>query len=171
MSALNAALRFTLAREGGYVDIPADSGGATDHGITQATYDDYRESLKLPPQDVQLITDADVDTIYTNMYWTPAKCPFLTDALAVCHFDWAVNHGVTGALETLQSVLGVAADGVFGSATAIAVAAAPENIWQRYNEARRTWYRTRAIQKPNQAMFLKGWLSRVDALDAYVSKL
>jgi lysozyme family protein len=168
---LEQAIAFTIPQEGGFVNNPDDDGGPTDHGITQATYDDYRDSLKLPPQDVQLITDADTQTIYTNMYWTPAKCPLLSDALAICHFDWAVNHGVTGAIKTLQQTLGVTADGVFGSQTAIAAAAASEDVWQQYNNLRRAWYRTRATQNTSQQQFLAGWLDRVNALDAYVRAL
>ena len=36
------ALTFVLRWEGGYVDHPADPGGATNYGVTQRTYDAWR---------------------------------------------------------------------------------------------------------------------------------
>lgn len=169
---LDLALKFTLQEEGGYVNNPHDSGGATNHGITQATYDSYRDSMKLPRQSVSLITDAEVRTIYDEMYWQPAKCPQLHSPLDVCHFDWTVNHGVPGAIKTLQAALGVEADGVWGpqSASALAISDPVETV-QVYNQLRRAWYRNRVEQKPDQAVFLKGWLARVDRLDAYCETL
>ena len=114
MTNLQTALTFTLHEEGGLVDNPADPGGRTNHGITQATYNRYRNSLSLQAGDVADISDYDVEAIYSEMYWTPAHCPDLRLKLAVCHFDWAVNHGVTGAVLTLQTALGVTADGYLG---------------------------------------------------------
>jgi hypothetical protein len=40
-----------------------------------------------------------------------------------------------------------------------------------YQELRRQWYRARATARPDQAMFLKGWLKRVDGLDTYIERL
>lgn len=169
---LDTALAFSLREEGGYVNNPNDSGGATNHGITQHTYDSYRASLKLPHQDVQLITDADVRTIYEQMYWIPGKCPLMHEPIATTHMDWCINHGVSGAITTLQQALGVKADGVFGAQTAgeLAIADATE-ISITYNQLRRAWYKQRVIDKPNQAEFLAGWLGRVDRLEAYCESL
>ena len=169
---LDIALKFTIAEEGGYVNNPHDSGGATNHGITQATYDAYRASLKLASQDVALITDADVRAIYGEMYWIPAKCPIMHTPLDICHFDWAVNHGVNGAIKTLQTVLGVEADGVFGGKTSSALALCDSyETMKAYNQLRKQWYENRVAQKPDQQVFLNGWLARVDRLEAYCEGL
>ena len=50
-------LAFVLQAEGGFVDNPADPGGATMHGVTQAVYDAYRAKLGLDPRSVALIAD------------------------------------------------------------------------------------------------------------------
>lgn len=166
---LQQALAFTLREEGGYVDNPNDSGGATDHGITQATYDDYRDGQKAQHQDVKLITDAEVEAIYEYMYWNPAKCPFLPSHLGICHFDWAVNHGISGAIKTLQQALGIEADGIWGPQSAAAVTAAGDlETCRTYNALRRQWYKQRVVEKPSQEEFLAGWLKRVDKLDSYL---
>jgi lysozyme family protein len=169
---LQQALKFTLSEEGGYVNNPHDAGRETNHGIVGATYDSYRDSVKLPRQSVSLITDVEVQTIYSEMYWHPAKCPIMHSPLDVTHFDWAVNHGVSGALKTLQAALGVEADGVFGAETSSALALADAvELTKDYNTLRRAWYKNRVVQKPDQEVFLKGWLGRVDRLEAYCEGL
>lgn len=169
---LDTALVFVLKEEGGYVNNPLDSGGATNHGITQHTFNDFRASLKLPPQDVQLITDADVRTIYEQMYYIPSKCPQMHSPLDVTVMDWSVNGGVPRSIQTLQDVLGLPADGIFGPKTAAALASA--DVWETckaYNVIRREWYQNRVKQKPDQQVFLAGWLGRVDRLEAYCESL
>ena len=169
---LMTALQFTLKEEGGFVDNPADHGGATNHGVTQATYDAWRDGLKQPRQSVKAISEAEVQGIYKLMYWAPAHCDRLSLALSVCQFDWCVNHGAKGATITLQQALNVTADGAFGPGTAAALAARDKgNFWQSYNDLRRNWYQAWVKAHPDQALFLKGWLARVDRLDGYVESL
>lgn len=147
---LEQALVFTLREEGGFVANPADDGRATCHGVTQRTYDVYRQGEKIPQCSVAGIGTQEVQDIYRQMYWAPARCEDLPAELGICHFDWAVNHGVAGAKATLQEAA---------------------NDWRTYNQLRRTWYRARVQARPDQGVFLKGWLGRVDRLDAYVEGL
>ena len=166
------ALKFVLLEEGGYVNNPHDSGGATNHGVTQSVYDDYRKQRNLPVQDVQLITDAETRELYENNYWEPSKAQLMHSPLDCAHFDWCVNHGVQGALKTLQAALGVTADGVWGPQTAAALAVADTvETAHAYNTLRREWYNNRVKQRGDQAVFLTGWLGRVDRLDAYMETL
>lgn len=164
------ALAFTLPHEGGFSDIPDDAGGATNHGVTQHTYDSYRDSLKLPRQSVQLLTDADTAKIYEQMYWTPAKCPQMPDKLSIAHFDTAVNCGVTAAIKMLQRAVGVEDDGVYGAITAAEVTHEGDALIIPYLDERRARYRQIVAAKPSQEKFLKGWLARVNALEDLVSK-
>lgn len=171
MNAFDLALAFTLPAEGGYVDNPADPGGATNCGITQGTYDTWRDIQMQPRRPVSLLTDAEKVAIYQGNYWTPGKCAQLPQAVAIVHFDWCVNHGVQGAIKTLQQAVGVPVDGVAGPQTLIAAEATdPLATAKAYNELRRQWYRDRVAARPDQGVFLKGWLERVDHLDAYVEK-
>lgn len=97
------ALAFVLRWEGGYVDHPADPGGATNLGVTQATYDAHRSRAGLPARSVEFISRAEVETIYREAYWLRAGCDTISPpALALCVFDAAVNSGVGAALKWLS---------------------------------------------------------------------
>lgn len=163
------ALAFTLKEEGGYVDDPRDRGGATNQGVTQATYDRYRRGKGLTPRDVRGMDSDEVADLYQSLFWSPAHCDALARPLSICHFDWAVNHGVPGALRTLQGALGVAADGVFGPDTqAAADAADPMPTVARYLGLRRAWYLAHVEAEPDQGKFLAGWLARIERLQTYL---
>jgi hypothetical protein len=103
------ALKRVLRYEGGLSDDPDDTGGRTMKGITHSEYDKYRDAHKLPRQDVAKISDAEVADIYKTKYWDASGAGNLTPKLATAHFDWAVNHGVTGAGQHLDGVLGTKA--------------------------------------------------------------
>lgn len=165
------ALAFTLKEEGGFVDNPADPGGATCRGVTQLTYNAYRSSRGEPYLAVAQISDAETQDIYRTRYWEPGHCADLSPKLGICHFDWSVNHGLTGALLTLQQAAGVKADGKFGAETLAAVQRGGDGLYKNYDDLRRAWYLARVKARPDQRVFLKGWLGRVDRLDAYVEQL
>jgi len=170
--ALSKALTFTLKLEGGYVNNPADHGGPTDHGITQATYDKWHAGQDLPPKDIRDITDSEVQAIYAEMYWLPAHCDDMSLALAICMFDWAVNHGPEGAMRTLQQALMIPDDGIYGAKTRAALASlGGDDLWREFNKCRRDVYVAIVNRDPTQQQFLKGWLGRVDRLDAYIETL
>jgi len=162
-----AALPFVLRWEGGFVNHPKDPGGATNKGITQAVYDNWRRSQGAATQSVQLITDADVQSIYENQYWRPAHSHELQTPLDLVQFDTAVNMGVGRAVRFLQHCAGCSVDGAYGKNTADAVAACDQGqAVIEYCNARESYYRTLADKNPDLAVFLKGWLNRVNALRA-----
>ncbi|MEM0444201.1 MAG: glycosyl hydrolase 108 family protein [Candidatus Caldarchaeum sp.] len=96
------ALSFTLKWEGGYSNHPSDPGGATNMGITQSTYDAWRNSKGLPKQDVKNLTRDEAARIYRERYWDPLKVDNANPALALIAFDSAVNHGVSTSLKWLS---------------------------------------------------------------------
>jgi lysozyme family protein len=159
------ALKFTLKWEGGYVNNPADKGGATNKGITQRTYDAYRKDKKLPLRSVRSIINAEVEDIYFSRYWLPAQCDELPTPLSTSVFDTAVNYGVARALKFLQQAMGVKQDGRWGEpdraalkqadARTLAVQICDLRIARRY---------ARVKEDQTQKVFLKGWLNRDNAL-------
>ncbi len=172
MDAFELALKFTLFAEGGYSDNPADGGGPTNYGITQATWDEYCQAQGLATSPVSGLALAMAKTIYLGMYWQAGHCDQLPVKLGVCHFDWCVNHGVGGAAFTLQSALGVVQDGDIGPITL--AAAAKCQVWPtviKYLQLREDWYLADVQQNPSQQVFLDGWTNRVDNLRDYLEGL
>jgi lysozyme family protein len=110
------SLSLVLKHEGGYVDHPKDPGGATNKGITIATFRRYlkKDGTK---DDLRRISDADVARVYQKHYWDKVRGDDLPDGLDYAVFDFAVNSGTGRAPKYLQRVLGVAQDGVIGPAT------------------------------------------------------
>lgn len=101
--AFEAALAFVLRWEGGFVDHPHDPGGATNQGVTQATYDAHRARAGLPTRSVEFISKSEVESIYHDSYWLRAGCEQIAPpALALVVFDAAVNSGVGAALKWLS---------------------------------------------------------------------
>lgn len=170
------ALKFTLFAEGGYSDNPEDGGGPTNYGITQATWDAYTTAHGLAPSPVAGIPLSTAETIYRHLYWDAGHCDAMPAHLGICHFDWCVNHGVIGAAYTLQAALRVSQDGIIGPVTLAAIASAAQAnrtgvIVARYLTLRDQWYRADVAQNPSQAVFLEGWLNRVDNLRDYLAGL
>lgn len=148
------ALTHVLAYEGGYVNNPKDPGGATNYGITQKVYNQWRGdpaaqavfgrgNRALPPQDVKLIGSAEVRAIYKREYWDKSRAAALSWPLALVHFDTAVNMGV-GQANTILARTG-------------------ENV-DAYLADRQNVYNKIVAAHPDSAAFLKGWLSRVSSL-------
>jgi lysozyme family protein len=170
------ALKFTLREEGGFVDDPADHGGRTNRGVTQASYDQWRIAQGLDVVDVKAIGDDETRRFYADL-WVKAHCDDMSLGMACAHFDWTVNHGLgryhtAGSLETLQETLQVQVDGIYGNQTRAALLALDhDDLWKEYNLLRREWYQARIKSHPDQAKFGDDWLGRVDRLDAYLGAL
>jgi lysozyme family protein len=160
-----SALAFVLRWEGGYVDNKADPGGATNKGVTQAVYDAWRRQSGIATQDVRLLGDAELRSIYQGGYWTPARCDGLKERLDLVEFDTSVNMGVHRAIRFLQSAVGCDVDGNFGPGTQRAVDAADAGLTlAAYCDAREQYYRELVKKNADLGAFLKGWLNRLNSL-------
>ena len=149
------ALNFTLEREGGYVNDPDDLGGATNKGITQSTYNQYRTGLGLEIREVKSITDEEVSDIYFDSYWLASSSEELSEKLAVAHFDASVNHGVGKAKEILEEALASDGDEM--------------NQVNKYLDIREEYYYYLVEQRPINEKFLEGWLNRINALRDFLA--
>ncbi len=163
------AYQFTVPYEGGYV---VDDGGPTMHGVTQAVYDAYRTAHKWPTQWVKMISNFETHDIYLSQYWGPSSAQDLPTMSGIVHFDWSVDHGVEGAIKTMQEVLGVADDGIIGPITLAAMRAVNDTEFSgRYLDKRRLIYREIAANNPDDEQYLDGWLNRCDELQNYITRL
>jgi len=148
MSDFERALAFVLRREGGKVDDPDDYGKRTNRGVIQATYDGWREDQGLAKRDVFELEEAELQAIYRNLYWWPAKD--LPWPLSLVVFDTAV---------------------LFGSGRASGWLTA--SSWREASPEAQAWailcfrrerHRERVAKFPKQAKFWNGWINRLNSL-------
>lgn len=150
------------AREGGFVNDPQDSGGATNHGVTQHEYDHWRALKGLPLRSVRLIEDAEVEAIYKQLYWDACSCSDLPDGLDYAVFDFAVNSGPFKAASVLQQIVGAHVDGHIGPVTIFAVYQhEPRDLVAALCDARVVFLKG----LKNYPHFGKGWLRRVSEVE------
>jgi lysozyme family protein len=167
-----ASLPFVLRWEGGFVNHPDDPGGATNKGVTQRVYDDWRRRRGLARQSVARLEEAEMHAIYEEGYWLPPGCDLLQRRLDLVQFDTAVNMGVGRAVRMLQATLGCGVDGDFGPVTRQAAETCDlGRALPAYCAARESYYRRLAEARPRLRVFLKGWLNRLTALRQEVGLL
>lgn len=134
-----------LKDEGGYSNDPADSGGATNFGITQ----------KEVKQDVRTLTVDDAKSIYRNKYWNALNCDSLSPGVDYTVFDYGVNSGLGRPRKALQQ---------FKDKTGV-------DLITAINNERTAFLRALASTRTKDQKFLKGWLNRVSRVDAYSKQL
>lgn len=155
------ALSLVLGHEGGFVNHPADPGGATNKGITQRTYDAWRRSRGEVTRDVRKVTAAEVSAIYRRQYWDVVRGNDLPAGVDYAVFDYAVNSGPSRSIKDLQRVVGSRADGAMGANT---LAAVMEEDSMTIIEALCTRRMAFLKSLKHWSTFGKGWTRRVNAV-------
>jgi len=156
------SLSLVLASEGGFVNRADDPGGATNKGITLAT---FRQFVKPSGSiaDLQALTAEQAGIVYRAQYWAKVAGDDLPAGVDYAVFDFAVNSGPKQAATSLQRVIGAAMDGVIGPNTLAAVRDRPPAavITMVCNE------RLRFLERlPTWPTFGKGWAARVARVQA-----
>ena len=150
--------------EGGYVDHPADPGGATNMGVTRRTLARWRSVSpwwNLPKTEVQRLDRDEAARIYRAGYWDLCRAGDLPPGVDLAVFDFAVNSGPGRAVRCLQQVLGVVSDGLVGPIT---LAAAKRSSVARTVNAlcdRRLGFLKALSTFP---VFGRGWVRRVETI-------
>ncbi len=162
-STYTKAMKQIRQFEGGYVNHPRDPGGATNFGVTQAVYDEYRLAKKDSKRSVKLITEGEVDDIYLTRYAIKLRYDDLPAGVDFATLDGAINSGVSRGARWLQAALGVSSDGVVGAQT-VAAAAKSDAIKtiKSLCTKRMSFLRGLGIF----STFGKGWTSRVARVEA-----
>lgn len=154
------ALPLVLKHEGGFVDHPKDPGGATNKGVTIATFRRYVKA-NATVADLKRISDEQVATVYYRHYWSAVNAAALPAGLDYAVFDFAVNSGPSRAAKFLQALVGAKQDGRIGPATIEAVAAFETRFLINALCDKRTAFLKRL---PTWKTFGKGWTSRVSGV-------
>jgi lysozyme family protein len=177
MASFDAFFPTLLKHEGGFVNDPADPGGATNKGITIATFRSCaKQRLGIEPtlDNLKALTDAQAGKIYKPLYWDKVRGDDIElQELADIVFDFQVNAG-DSASKLLQKVLNdlgarppLAVDGAIGPATMAALKSVdPAEVFRRYKQGRIDYYQDLVARRPALGKFLKGWLIRVDSFPA-----
>ena len=165
-----SALEHVLAVEGGYSNHPADAGGPTNFGITQAELASWR-GLPATAEDVRTLQKSEAVAIYRKRYWDKMSLDLVEDPeVQLVLMDQGVNRGISTAVTQAQVVLArmgktLSADGAIGPITRKALAAVdPDEFSREFIQASELAYADICVRKPDQLVFLKGWLNRVHAL-------
>lgn len=152
------ALSRVLKHEGGFANHPEDPGGATNRGVTLATFRAYVKPDGTVA-DLKQITDEQVSTVYYRHYWAAVNAHQLPAGVDYAVFDFAVNSGPKRAAQYLQGVLGVAQDGRVGpKTTAAAEAADHPAVINALCDRRLAFLQRQKTWKT----FGKGWSRRVE---------
>jgi len=133
-----------LDREGGYVNNPADRGGPTNYGITQATLSAWR-GWPASISDVQNLKRQEAVEIYEAKYVAPFERFAGAQKLLDLIVDSAVQHGtkrVQGWIDAIQS-------------------SDPDVVYKRLLRRRIEFYGEIITNNPSQATFAKGWMRRI----------
>lgn len=150
MSSFDDAFDTLLGHEGGFVDNPADPGGATRWGITQrvARADGYTGPMQSLPVER-------AKSIAKRLYWDVLRCDEYDPRIAFQCFDALYNGGRV--VTWMQQASGAKADGVLGPKTIAAVKAAdPLRFIMRFIAYRQV-YMTNIKPWPT---FSRGWIRR-----------
>lgn len=167
MTRFDACLSVVLNNEGGVVNHPADPGGLTNAGVTQASFNTYRDRIGLPRMPVTAMTPADRRDLYLRCYWLPFRCDELPEPFDLIFFDTCVL--LATPVELLQAVLGVKVDGQFGPITLNAVLTSPTYaVCEEFLFARMGFHVGVVSKRERSEAFIKGWLARCRSLFDYV---
>lgn len=174
---IDAMLDGLLAREGGYVNHPADRGGPTNWGVTERVARDagFAGSIRDLPRTLAL-------EIYRRRYWTGPgfdRVAALSSAVAVELFDTGVNMGPAVATAFLQRSLNalnrngefwsdLAVDKKIGPATLAALArliarrgdAGVRVLVRAMNALQGARYVELTERRPANKAFAFGWLDK-----------
>lgn len=189
MAKVDILVPYILQWEGGFVNDPADAGGATNKGVTIATWRqcgyDKDGDGDIDVDDLKLISNDDVkNRILKPHYWDRWKADQIQNQkVANILVDWVWGSGKHG-IVIPQRILGVQADGIVGNKTLSAVNSAdPNQLFADIHKARVDFINEitessiakyeqkigrkateKELLKYTNKRFLKGWLNRLESI-------
>lgn len=186
MAKVELLLPIILKWEGGFVNDPADSGGATNKGVTLNTYKAYCKANKLRTptvKDLKAISDETVLAILKQFFWDKMQADHIDNqSIANLCVNTLWGSG-TGYIKTIQGVLGVKQDGIVGAITLSKINGWDsqkdlfDSLWKRRKKffedivasSVKSYERKigrkateRELLRHTKKRFLKGWMNRLN---------
>jgi lysozyme family protein len=155
---------FILKWEGGFVNDPLDKGGATNKGITIATFRKFYGADATVEQ-LKNITDKQWNHIFKSGYWNGWLADEIrSQSVANILVDWLWLSG-SPAIKNPQRLLGVAPDGAVGQKTIAAVNAVDaKRLFDDIKSARVQYINDIIVRTPTNERFRKGWMNRLNEI-------
>ena len=158
--------KFCRSWEGGWSNHPNDKGGATMKGVTYTTFCNYRKAknLKKPTlTDLRKITVKEWNAILRWGYWDKIKCDKIKDEWVTYLLADCVWMSGTGYIKRVQELLGLEADGIIGPKSLAKMNGMKgkelfDLLWEQRGKF------LRKIGTGKNAVFLKGWLRRLNSI-------
>lgn len=154
---------FILKWEGGFADVKGDRGGATNKGVTLATFQSFYGRNKTA-SDLKAMTDAQWEHIFKIGFWDRWKADNIkSQSVANILVDWVWASGSYG-IKIPQHILGVYVDGIVGENTINAVNNEDSRVlFDRIKNERINFVHRIVNSNPSQKKFLQGWVNRINA--------
>lgn len=154
---------FIRYYEGGFVNDKDDPGGATNKGVTLATFRSVFGKNKTV-NDLKKISASQWNTVFKKYYWDKCMADQIDNqSIANMLVDFAWHSGVANAVRKIQWVVGADQDGIMGAKTLAAIndyRKGPLRLFDSLKQERmhylvgcKSWWK-----------YGKGWTSRVNAL-------
>ncbi|MDE7372102.1 MAG: hypothetical protein K2N07_10280 [Desulfovibrio sp.] len=181
------AHKFTAKWEGGFSDHPADRGGFTAYGATigfvqeiaaTASGKNFLQAigvaLPVTKAVMRQLRLGQVAAMFRRERWDALRLDELPFRQAALLYDAAVNHGPAQAVKLSQRGYNrcvthgvkLTVDGILGPLTRKALQNTDTDaVVRAIIEARREFYESIVAARPDQGVFLRGWLNRANALE------
>lgn len=167
MAEVGKLVPIILKWEGGFVNDPDDLGGATNKGITIATYTKYRKDKKLQPPtiaDLKNIPNNEWMDILKTYYWDRWQADRISNqSIANILVDWVWASGAHG-IKRPQRLLEVEDDGIVGVITLSALNSYTNQheLFEIIKADRVKFINDICLRRPVNAKFKRGWLNRLN---------
>lgn len=160
---------YERAKAKGVIKKKSDLGGPTLVGVTLTTFQEWRVGKGKPKPteaDLARLNYEEWLEILKSLFWNRCKGDQIRNqSVANMFVDWVWHSGPL-MIRKVQNIFSLVQDGIVGPKTLGALNAAPaRTVFNRIKAAREQYYRKIVANRPSQAVNLKGWMNRLNAIE------